>query len=144
MPCSVRPEVAAGEAPEGDHEGGGAIRPRPGKGASAVKITEEILRRKRACADQIAIFAGEWPEGCEVSEATLLRAAELKLDLTWFAEHFLPPPLWAEYRRQVALRLAEYRRQVAPLWAEYRRQAAPLIWALAKEAAIARPEKEDA
>ena len=89
-------------------------------------ITRELLERKKACGDQVDIFAKEWPEDCEVTKANLLRAAKRHLDLDWFARHFLPPTLRAEYRRQVAPLVAQYIRQEAPIWAKYRRQMASL------------------
>ena len=103
-----------------------------------MKITPDILREKRACSEQVKLFASEWPEGGEVTEAGLLRAAEVGLDLDWFATNFLPSPLLskyesqnapllAEYERQNALLLAKYYRQSAPLWAEYNRQNALLL-----------------
>lgn len=93
-----------------------------------MKITAKSLRDEGASCYQVTRFAAEWPEGCEVTEATLLRAAELHLDLDWFAMHFLPDPLWTEYGNQVVSRW--YRRQEVPLWAEYERQVALLIWQL--------------
>ena len=89
-------------------------------------ITAALLRSRGACAQRMNVFIAEWPEGCEVSEANLLRAGELGLDLGWFAYHFLPPPLRAEYERRIAPLQAECERQIAPLRAEYERQIAPL------------------
>ena len=119
-------------------------------------ITHEWLVEHGACEDQRDVFAAEWPDGVELSEAALLRAADLELDLEWFAEKYFPAPLLAEYRRQEAPLLAEYRRQEAalraeyerqrapllaefqrqraPLWAEYQRQVAPLLWRISRAA----------
>jgi hypothetical protein len=80
-------------------------------------ITHEWLMKHGACENQRAVFAAEWPDGVVLSEQSLYRAAELGLDLGWFAREYLPAPL-----------LAEYQRQRAPLWAEYQRQVAPLLW----------------
>ena len=81
-------------------------------------ITAEALLQRVACETQVAVFRREWPDGCEVTEATLLRAAQLGLDLNWFARRFLPGSLWEEYERQLApLRGAEYLRQrVLLIW----------------------------
>ena len=109
-----------------------------------MRVTVKSLRKLRACEDQVALFAAEWPDGVEVSEAVLLRAAEIGLDLDWWAQRVLSPPLlaeyerqraplWAEYERQCAPLGAEYERQCAPLWAEYERQCAPLLWRLMAE-----------
>ena len=91
-----------------------------------MRVTRESLAALKACPDQLEIFAAEWPDGVEVSEAALLRAVELGLDLQWWASLALPAPLRDECERQVAPLLAEYVRQVAPLLAEYDRQRAPL------------------
>mgnify|MGYP001592827337 CR=1 FL=1 len=92
-----------------------------------MKITAKALREKGACLKQVSLFVSEWPEGGEVTEAGLLRAAKIGLDMGWFARHFLPSPLWAEYERQDAPLWAEYDRQDASLLAEYLRQRAPIL-----------------
>ena len=92
-----------------------------------MKITAKALREKGACPEQVELFVSEWPEGGEVTEAGLLRAAKIGLDMGWFARHFLPSPLWAEYERQDAPLWAEYDRQDASLLAEYLRQRAPIL-----------------
>lgn len=92
-----------------------------------MRVTRDSLTELGAQC-QLNVFAAEWPDGVEVSEATLRRATELGLDLTWWAERALPVPIWAEYDRQMALHWAEYDRQMAPHWAEYQRQVA-LHWA---------------
>ena len=100
-------------------------------------ITEDWLQEKSGCPDQIERFRLEWPHGAEVNKENLLRAAELSLDLHWFAGCFLPKslldlyerqeaPLWTEYERQVAQLWTECERQEAPLWTDYQRQAAQL------------------
>ena len=78
-------------------------------------ITHDWLAKHGACKIQRKVFAAEWPDGVVLSEQSLYRAAELGLDLWWFAREYLPAPLWAEYERQVAPLLAEYQRQVAQL-----------------------------
>ena len=65
-------------------------------------ITHDWLAEHGACEDQRAVFAAEWPDGVVLSEAALLRAADLELDLEWFAEKYFPAPLRTEYERQVA------------------------------------------
>lgn len=120
-----------------------------------MEITVDLLRRHRAYPNEIAIVAAEWPEGCEVSEANLLRAGELGLNLDWFADLFLPPLLRAAYQRQDRVLLIEYDRQVAAfgaeherqkatLWAETRRLEAALIWKLWSQAETQIEGKETA
>ena len=55
-----------------------------------------------ACREQRERFAAEWPDGAEVTEANVLRAFVLGLDVDWLLSHVLPAPLWAEYQRQRA------------------------------------------
>ena len=59
-------------------------------------ITEKKLLKHQACADQLAIFVKEWPKGMKVSKKSLLRAAELELDLIWFRGNFIPHSLTEE------------------------------------------------
>lgn len=51
-------------------------------------ITAKQLRKLGACKQQVAIFAREWPNGCEVTLVTVLRALELGLDLDWAVDQF--------------------------------------------------------
>ena len=54
-------------------------------------ITADMLIERGAhknCAD-IAIIRKRWPNGVVPSLAAFLEAAELRLDLNWFANHFL-------------------------------------------------------
>ena len=76
-----------------------------------MRLTAAMLKEHHACAEQVVIFAAEWPAGCEVTEETLLRARELRLNLWWFACEFLPAPFRAEYMRQMALLRVEFERQ---------------------------------
>ena len=93
-------------------------------------VTLKWLRRHEACEDQVAIFTKEWGEKAELTEANLLRAVELHLNIDWLAGHFLTEPLRAELQRQRRLMQAEFERQVAFLRAEYRRQEALLLFSL--------------
>ena len=43
-----------------------------------------------ACENRVAIFEEEWPEGVEITPESLMRAAELELDLSWYVYCFLP------------------------------------------------------
>ena len=95
----------------------------PIKGEMEVKIetlvTAEMLRKEGATCLSLSRFQAEWPNGAEITLENLLRAADLELDLPWWARHFLPTPLRAEFGRQVN-----------PLWVEFSRQVAYLIWQL--------------
>ena len=64
-----------------------------------MKITRAWLEERRACPDQVAVFAREWPKGAELNEANIRRALELHLDLSWLAERVLtaePSRLYCE------------------------------------------------
>ena len=72
-------------------------------------VTAADLTSRGATCEQVGVFAAEWPDGAAWTAANIRRAAELGLDLDWFANAFLPAPLWAEYKWQ------EYERQRATL-----------------------------
>ena len=62
-------------------------------------ITADMLLERWAhknCAD-IAIIRKRWPNGVVPSLAAFLEAAELRLDLNWFANHFLSAEAWRIY-----------------------------------------------
>src|SRR5487761_2539672 len=79
-----------------------------------MRITSEMLTEADACDNQAAIFAAEWPDGCEVTPEVAQRAVALGLDLNWAAEHLLPKTA-----------LAAYEAARAPAWAAYEAVAAP-------------------
>ena len=105
-----------------------------------MKLTEAMLRSHHACEERVVIFALEWPDGCDVTEETLLRAIELGLNIVWFAHEFLAGPLLAEFERQRALLWAEVERQEAALWAEFNRKEAPLWAEVVRKVASLREE----
>ena len=91
------------------------------------RITYEMLKGWGANCDGLERFREVFPNNADLTEENLTLAAREHLDLGWFAQHFLPMPLLAEYERQQAPLWAEYERQKAPLLAEYERQEAPLL-----------------
>ena len=108
-------------------------------------ITVEWLTERGACHSQVVRFGAKWPDGAEPTEANLLRAVELGLDLSWLA-HQLPGRLRSKYQRQGAPLFTEFHRQGARLWAEddrqlallraeYERREAPLLARLIAQAA---------
>lgn len=90
------------------------------------RITVEWLKRRGAMCNEVEVFAREWPEGAEVTEVNLTRAAELGLDLHWFACKFFTGEPLAEYWRQMLLPGGEFVRQIAPFRAEFLRREALL------------------
>ena len=113
-------------------------------------MTARMLREKGACSDQVDIFAAEWPKGGRVTRHALIRAAELHLNLDWFASTFLPAPAWAAFKQAKATasaafdrakatasaafdkraafnRLAAFKKSMAPAWAAYDRATATAL-----------------
>lgn len=70
-------------------------------GTTVRRLTSGLLLEHGACRDQVAKFKIEWPDGCDVTEATVARAVELKLDLQWAAQNLLPQLTLDAYRAAV-------------------------------------------
>jgi hypothetical protein len=88
-----------------------------------MKITTEWLTKRNACQDQIDTFAREWPEGVVISLAVLKRAAQLQLDLEWFAEWVLTVNFYADYKAKRASLDADYEAKCASLlWKALRKR----------------------
>ena len=111
-----------------------------------MKIAAADLRAKGADCSEVKRFEEHWPQGAEINEATLLKAAELSFDLVWFARRFLSgeklvefdrqeDPLWDEYQRQITLPWEDFDKvaplipecQRAPFWEEYTHKVALLL-----------------
>lgn len=88
-----------------------------------MRITVKYLKRRGACAEQVALFREHYPNGANVTVPTVRKALRLGLNVGWL----VPEPLRAEYERQSAPLRAEYDRQHALLLAEYDRQRASLL-----------------
>ena len=52
-------------------------------------ITADMLIERGAFCSQVKVVRKHWPDGVVPSLAVCLEAAELRLDLDWFAQHFL-------------------------------------------------------
>ena len=52
-------------------------------------ITADMLLERGAFCSQVKVVRKHWPDGVVPSLATFREAAELDLDLDWFADHFL-------------------------------------------------------
>ena len=63
-----------------------------------MKITLVQLRKKRACASQLAKFESLFGDSVVVTRELCIRHAA-DFDFDWAAEHLLSAPAWAEYRR---------------------------------------------
>ena len=86
-----------------------------------MRITNETLTRIRACEDQVQIFSLEWPDGCEVTVETILRAYSLGLNVDYVATKVLRATTLAEYERARATASDKYERATAPAWVEHKR-----------------------
>jgi len=97
-----------------------------------MKVTARQLRNKRPCEDQLLISEKEWPKGVEITAQVLQRAVELKLDLGWFACHFLSDPAWEAYMKATAPARETYVKAMTSLKA-YRKATAPILWQVITE-----------
>jgi hypothetical protein len=89
-----------------------------------MRIDAKMLIAKNACAEQVAIFEQEWPEGVHVTREVCDRARELGLDLTWLARKFLTATARSTYEQTEITALATYERvEIMPL-ATYERAMA--------------------
>ena len=88
-------------------------------------ITIELLQDRRACHEQVDLFAATFPEGVHVTEAMCLAVYD-KFDFDWAARHLLPPWGVAEYKAKHALIRAEYKAKHDPIRAEYKAKHAPI------------------
>jgi len=62
-----------------------------------MRITRTMLEEAEACREQVRVFAGEWPDGCEITIENMKKALALRLDLDWAAENLLCEPARAAY-----------------------------------------------
>lgn len=86
-------------------------RERGGREKSHMKITPQMLRDKNACEEKLEVFEREWPDGVEVTEASILRMFELGFDVFWGVKQFLFPPaekaFWKAYEEAIATAIIE-------------------------------------
>jgi hypothetical protein len=83
-----------------------------------MKITLQMLQQQHACADQIALFQGQFGAAVEITEGQCLAVAAL-FDWDWAARQFLPAPALADYRKATAAAWADYRKATAAAWADH-------------------------
>ena len=92
-----------------------------------MRITARQLRAREACKRQVAIFKKEWPRGVRVTFDSLQRAAELELDLDWFADTFIPISAQAAYWKATAAAWPDFRKARDSAWAAYRNTRGSLL-----------------
>ena len=90
-----------------------------------MRVTAKLLRKHHACEEQVEIFEAEWQDGVKITEASLRRAVELKLDIDWFAQHFLPASAWKTYDEATAPAQKTYNEATAVAWKTYDEATAP-------------------
>ena len=65
-------------------------------------ITAHWLRGTKACANQIHCVANKWPNGIKPTRAAALKAARLRLDVSWLAALTLDAPQLRSFSEDVA------------------------------------------
>lgn len=99
-----------------------------------ITIRISWLRERRACKDQVAAVQAEWGESHELTRDTMIRAAELRLDLGWLAEQLLA-------RRPLQLYLADCAERVLHIYeANHPNETAPQELIAAIRADAPQPE----
>ena|SRR3990167_2495079 len=101
-----------------------------------MKVTARSLKKLGACADQVTLFRRTFPRGCEPTEANLLKAYEIGLNMYWWTFMVLPAPAWAAHREATAPALAAHRAATAAALAAYE-EATAAAWAVYLEALAA-------
>lgn len=87
-------------------------------------LTYEILKRKGACSDQLALF--RYMVGSEIAITKELCTTHCdKFDWNWAAHHLLNTAAFVEFSRINASAWAEYEGICTPAWAEYERASGP-------------------
>ena len=84
-----------------------------------MRITEEWLKGKAACQDQVDLFVKTFPDGADASEASIALAGEVGLDLSWLFDYVVRAPARAEYEKITAPARAEYEKIRDAAWDEY-------------------------
>jgi hypothetical protein len=103
------------------------LTPTPTPTTNTLVLTAEWLRASGASPDQYAAFAAEWPFGCTVNQANLIRLEQIGLSLKWLASRALPADLYAVYRAKCITLHNNHCAVVAPIFTAYRAKRAALI-----------------
>ena len=97
-----------------------------------MKVTAQMLRDNGACEYQVKIFEKEWPDGTRITKKACLRAAELELDLDWFAVQFLTKRHLKAYDKADATAMEVCNKALAPAWEAYEKARALALWEASK------------
>ena len=106
-------------------------------------ITKQILAEKGAWlgCEALKIFAAEWPDGAETTEANIRRAGEIGIYLDWFAEKFLSALALAKYAKACDSALAEFEKVRDSAWEEYLKVRDFTLYEMVRNSALAEYEK---
>jgi len=94
-------------------------------------LTVKMLKKHKACQEQVDMFEATFPDGVQVTEDVCLAVAD-KFEFTWAAGHLLPPEARAEYKAEHTPILADYFARQSPSGEEYRQQRAALFGRIAE------------
>ena len=65
-------------------------------------ISVKWLNEHNACKNQVTTFRKHFGSGdVRITRARLVRAARLRLDISWLAWRILPTPAWSKYQEAV-------------------------------------------
>ncbi len=103
-------------------------------------VTSIHLRRLGACGSQVKKFRKEWPDGVRLLKRSIMRAAEIGLDVAWLTFNLSSGK---EHMKYITLRRGDHARlegaylrfydrahvgTTKEAWAEYERAAAEILW----------------
>ena len=90
-------------------------------------VTAAILRRKKACKEQVDMFVETFgaPAKVKITEALCVKHAQ-KFNWNWAAQRLLRAVSYAEYLAKRAPRDTDYDAKIATLCADYRARREPL------------------
>ena len=89
------------------------------------RITKTLLRRLKACPEQVETFAKLFPRGAEVTEENALKADKAGLDVNWLAYKVLTFPAWEQYQAAIAQAWKQLEAVTAPALEQYEAAKAP-------------------
>ena len=99
-----------------------------------MRITDSLLKREGACPDQRKLFRKLYPRGANTTVASLRRAAEAGLSITWL-ERFIPAPARKAYYEATAPAQKAYDEAMTAAQKAYYEATAP-AWKVYYEAIV--------
>jgi hypothetical protein len=89
------------------------------------KVTAKLLRSLGANCQGLEDFKRVFPKGATITLDNCLKAAEARLDIFWFALHFLSAPAWEAYEKAIAPAWEAYEKAIALALEAYETAIAP-------------------